>query len=229
MAAGAKKYTEKKEKSEYITYRNMFWLFMIGNIFGVLFEGAWCFVRFGRWETHVVTIWGPFCLIYGIGFVVLYISAVKLKDKTGWLRFLFIALILDAVEYFCGWLIDFALGMKAWDYSESFLNIKGRICFGMTLFWGLAGILFARFAVPALERLFRKMQGKGWKAACVVLSVFMAVNIAVTAVCLVRWSARHRGVAPATQIAQLADTYYGDEYMEKRFVEWSFIHDTIQE
>ncbi len=226
MTAGAEKYmSEQVNISERITYRDMFWLFMIGNIFGVLFEGIWCFLRFGRWETHVVTVWGPFCLIYGIGFVALYISAVKLRDKSMWFRFLSIALILDAVEYFCGWLIDFALGMKAWDYSENFLNIKGRICFGMTLFWGAAGLLFARFAVPALQRLFCKIQGKAWKGVCVVLSVFMAVNIAATAVCMVRWSARHQGVAPATQIGELADTYYGDEFMEQRFVEWNFISD----
>lgn len=217
-----------QKQDRYITYRNMFWLFMMGNLFGVLLEGAWCFLRFGRWETHVVTVWGPFCLIYGIGFVALYIIAEKLEDRAVWIRFLSIALALDAVEYFCGWLLDFALGMKAWDYSESFLNIKGRICFGMTLAWGLAGLLFARFAMPALKRLFRKMQGKAWKAACAVLSVFMAVNIAVTAVCLVRWSGRHHGVAPTTQIGVLADTYYGDAFMENRFVEWSFISDINQ-
>lgn len=208
---------------KYITYRNMFWLFMIGNIFGVLLEGIWCLVRFGRWESHVVTIWGPFCLIYGIGFVFLYIGAVQLRDKKIGIRFVSIALLLDAVEYFCAWLIDFALGMKAWDYSESFLNIKGRICLGMTLVWGAAGLLFARFAVPAFQRLFDKMQGKAWRIACMVMSVFMAVNIAATVVCMLRWSERHYGIAPTTRIEELADRYCGNDFMEKRFVEWSFI------
>lgn len=41
----------------------MFWLFMFGNVLGVLLEGTWCKLCFGHWETHVVTIWGPFCLI----------------------------------------------------------------------------------------------------------------------------------------------------------------------
>ena len=62
-------------------YSNMFWLFMIGNILGVILEGIWCVIRNGRWETHVVTIWGPFCLIYGVGAVGGYLASALLSDK----------------------------------------------------------------------------------------------------------------------------------------------------
>lgn len=57
-----------------ITYENMFWLFMIGSVLGVILEGIWCLIRAGHWETHVVSMWGPFCIIYGFGAVGLYLD-----------------------------------------------------------------------------------------------------------------------------------------------------------
>lgn len=44
-------------KKDGVTYCNMFWLFMFGNVLGVLLEGTWCRLIFGHWETHVATIW----------------------------------------------------------------------------------------------------------------------------------------------------------------------------
>lgn len=41
-----------------IAYENMFWLFMIGSVLGVILEGIWCLIRTGHWETHVVSMWG---------------------------------------------------------------------------------------------------------------------------------------------------------------------------
>lgn len=64
-------------KKDGVTYCNMFWLFMFGNVLGVLLEGTWCRLIFGHWETHVTTIWGPFSLIYGVGAVMFYISGEK--------------------------------------------------------------------------------------------------------------------------------------------------------
>lgn len=206
-----------------VTYDNFFWLFMAGNVLGVLLEGIWCKIRLGYWETHVVTVWGPFCLIYGIGAMFLYIGNSKLKTKSLLARFVYLSLIADAVEYFCGWLIRDGLGMKAWDYSECFGNVNGLITFGMTLLWGAIGIGFGYLLMPPITKLLSKMQGRNWKIASRCLSVFMVVNILFTAACMVRWSGRHYGYAPKNQIELAIDTVYDDAFMEKRFCEWSFI------
>ena len=63
---------KQKMKEEHATYQNMFWLFMISNVLGVILEGLWCLIRTGYWETHVVSMWGPFCIIYGFGAVGFY-------------------------------------------------------------------------------------------------------------------------------------------------------------
>ena len=56
-----------------IVYQEVFWIFMAGNILGVIVEGLWCLFRYGKWQTHVVTIWGPFNIVYGIGMAMFFV------------------------------------------------------------------------------------------------------------------------------------------------------------
>lgn len=145
----------RERKNDGITYCNMFWLFMFGNVLGVLLEGTWCKLCFGHWETHVVTIWGPFCLIYGIGAVMFYISG-EIVRSTGFrgvlARFFLISVVATVFELACGLLLEYGMGMKAWDYSKSFLNYKGLICLKMTVLWGVGGVIFAYLVIPKLKK-----------------------------------------------------------------------------
>lgn len=206
-----------------IKYSDMFWLFMAGNIFGVLIEGIFCIYSYGHWETHTVTIWGSFCLIYGVGAVIIYILHCKTKDKNIVLQFLTYAFGATVFEYACGALLKYGLKMKAWDYSNSFLNFDGLVCLGFTFAWGIVGVMFSKLLIPRIDNLLSKIKGGGWKFMCVTLSVFMALNLSATALCILRWSQRHRGIAPKNVIEQRIDNVWNDETMQKRFCEWKFI------
>ena len=210
------------QEMQKITYEKLMWLFMIGSVLGVFLEGFWCLAIYGHWETHVVTVWGPFCIIYGLGMAGCYIGAALLKKKNLSVRFLTFSLIGAGVEFICGWVLEYGLNMKAWDYSDSFLNIKGYVNLTMTLIWGILGIGFG-YLVPALECMFDKMKERSWHTACICLTVFMVINFAVTVVCFVRWSARHENIPAANRIEQLIDEAFCDEWMQKRFCEWRFI------
>ena len=206
-----------------IAYENMFWLFMIGSVLGVILEGIWCLIRTGHWETHVVSMWGPFCIIYGFGAVGLYLGSVRLKNKSLITQFLVFSLIAAVFEYACSWVLEYWLHMKAWDYSRHFLNIEGRVSLKMTVLWGALGIVFSRWLVPVIDKMFDRMQAKFWKAACIFMSVFLAVNLSLTAMCLVRWRDRHEGITPKNRVERVIDETYDDNKMEKRFCEWSFM------
>lgn len=207
----------------HLNYQNMFWLFMIGSVLGVILEGIWCLIRTGQWETHVVSMWGPFCIIYGIGAVGLYMGSVWLRNRNYVTQFLIFSLIAAVVEYISSLILEYGLHMKAWDYSRHFLNIEGRVSFKMTVLWGVLGILFSYRLVPLIDKMFDKLQGKIWNTACVYMSVFMAVNLTFTAMCLVRWKDRHEGIPPQNHVERTIDDHYGDRKMEKRFCEWEFI------
>lgn len=205
------------------SYRELFWLFMIGNVLGVLLEGVWCLATKGQWETHTVSIWGPFCLIYGVGLVGIYYAYKKLKGKKSIAQFLVIAVVADVVEYGCSVLLDYALGMKAWDYSEAHFNVNGRITLFMTLIWGAGGLVFIRFCAPKIENFFMGNTFALEKPLCILLTIFMSLNIFATSLCIVRWSDRHFGFSSKSCVASLIDEIYPDERMQKIFVEWSFL------
>ena len=91
----------KSKLREYnVSYNSMFCIFMIGSILGFILEGIWHIIRKGSWESHSATVWGPFCIIYGIAAAVLYVGAIFLKDKNILLQFAVCAFAGSFIEYF---------------------------------------------------------------------------------------------------------------------------------
>ncbi len=207
----------KKERVDYVT---MFCLFMCGNLLGVLMEGVFCVFRYGHWETHVVTVWGPYNLLYGFAAAILYAGAVLLRGKPVAVQFAVFAFVATALELAAGLLLEFGMHMRAWDYTHAFLNVRGHICLKMTLAWGALGVAFAHFAVPPAERLFQKTRGHAVNAICAVLTAFMAVNIGVTTISMARWAQRQQGKEPSCRIERRIDEKFNDDFMRRRFIEW---------
>ena len=87
-------------EKEKVNYTSMFWLFMFGSVAGFLIEGIWCVIRSVRWENHSATLWGPFCIIYGFGAVLVYLLALFVKKCSLLLQFIVYTLAGGSVEYF---------------------------------------------------------------------------------------------------------------------------------
>lgn len=221
VALDAQKPKEKAPAPK-ITYQKLFWLFFFGSLLGVLAEGVFCLVKRGRWETHVVSVWGPFCILYGIGAAGFYAGTVLLWRKNVVWRFVFFALVADLVELAAGLLLEFGLHMRAWSYVYHRWNVRGHISLKMSFAWGAFGSAFS-YLVPTIDRALERMKGKAWNLLCLSLTVFMAINLSLTAVCLVRWKARHFDVPPANAFERLIDRKYDDAFMQKRFCEWRFL------
>lgn len=66
------KMINKNTTDVYITYDKLFWLYLTGCIAGVIIEGVFCLVTKGHWESHVVSVFGAFNVLYGFGAVLLY-------------------------------------------------------------------------------------------------------------------------------------------------------------
>lgn len=218
------KYLKASDIAESLTYPTLFWLFMVCSVLGTIVEGLFCLIRYGRWETHTVALWGPFCIIYGIGAVILYLSTLMTKAKHIIWQFIVSAVSTTIVEYISGLLLKRCLHMKAWDYSRCFLNLNGIICLKMTIAWGLFGILFARYCVPFIDAVaLRVFDSEVIQILTGILSIIMAVNLIMTILCIIRWSKRHRGYLPVTKLDNYFDERFNDEWMEHRFCEWRFL------
>lgn len=205
-----------------ITYQKLFWLFMIGSVVGIVAEGLWCILKKGTWEYHPATVWGPFCIIYGVGAIAVYIVSIILKGKKFPVQFISYTIAGGLVEYVSSWVQELIFHSTSWDYRDHFMNIGGRVSLKMTIIWGVLGVLFMHFVMPLLESVFERMQGKTWSTACIVLTVFMVINLAVTSAALIRWHDRQMNTPANNQITQLIDKTYDDDFMEKRYCNMEF-------
>ncbi|MBQ9899076.1 MAG: putative ABC transporter permease [Ruminococcus sp.] len=212
--------TEKTERR--VTYPRLFWLVIIGSVLGVIIEGVWYYFMHDRWETHVVTIWGPFCLIYGLGGAVYYAGNCLMEGKNIVLRYAVFLLIGTGVELLCGLLLKYGLNMRAWTYKGYPFNFMDLICLKMAIIWGFVGLAFGLLVKP-VDKLFSLMQGRYWNWICAVFSAFMAVNLVCTCACMIRWKQRHDGKPASGKVAQIIDEHYDDDFMQTRFVEWRFL------
>lgn len=198
------------------------WLFVIGGLLGVLMEGAWWRFRYGFWQTHTTLLWSPLCTIYSFGCVGCYLGALLFTGHNLLVRYFAFGLTGTIVECAGGALVYYGLGMRAWDYSDSFLNFKGFVNLKMTFVWGLCGCLF-QLLTPSVNKLLFRLNTPFWWYLSLATAVFLAADTVFTSIVLYRWSRRHRGIAPRGRFARFLDRRYPDAKMEKRFNNWYFV------
>ena len=213
-----------KSSDTKITFSKVFILFIFGSLIGVVIEGVWCLIAKGHWETHVVSMWGDFCILYGFGAAGCYVGNAYLKNQKLIVKFLMYLVVGSVIEIICGALLEYGLGMRAWNYENSFLNFKGYTSLGMSVMWGVLGVTFG-FLWPLYDKLMLKLQSKALDIVCGILSIFMLINISFALVCIFRWSERHNGEKPSNKIEKMIDKKYDDEFMKNRFMEWQFLDD----
>ena len=195
-------------KADYVA---LFWLFMAGSVLGFIAEGLWCVLTDGHWENHSSTVWGPFCIIYGVGALAVNLISGLLRCRGLAAQFAAFSLSGAAVEFFGSVFQGLRFGSVSWDYSAHVLNLGGRVNFKMALMWGVLGVAFIRLVFPVLSRALARLRGKGARVLCAVMSVFMAANLLVTSAAIVRW--RDRGEASDSPFVQWIDSTYDDSTM----------------
>ncbi len=90
---------------------------------------------------------GPYCPIYGIGAIIIYVFLSRFKGNI-LLLFVMSCIILSIWEYIVGFILEKAFHTKYWDYSDHKFNIKGRICLLNSLYWGILAVIFIHFICP---------------------------------------------------------------------------------
>jgi len=201
---------------------DLFILYVVWSLLGVVLEGLYTRFTLGEWQTHVVSMIGPFCIIYGFGACFIYVASFILQDCNLPVRFLAFAAIGTLFELLCGLLLLYGLGMKAWDYHGYFLEYKDVICFRMFIVWGLLGVAFS-MVCPALSSVLAKLHRQPFGIIAAVLSAVLVVDLIFTGVCIVRWKDRRKGIEASSAVGKYIDTKYPDDYMQNRFIEWRFV------
>ena len=213
----------KKEAYEInVTYMKMVYLFILGSLGGFLLEGIFSYFKRGAWESHVVSVWGPFCIIYGIGFCLCFAGYAAMRNKSKLYQFFAFGIGGCLIELFSGALLDVKFHMRAWNYTKHPFNFRGYVSLDMIVVWGLLGIIFTMF-IYKLDYLFNMLDGKYWALLCKLFIIFMTINLTITTFAIARWSERHYDLPPSNIIEEKMDEIYPDDYMHQRFCEWKFI------
>lgn len=223
VTTSMKKATEECAAAS-IMYRSLFWLFLFGSVAGFILEGLWCALLMGGWESHSATIWGPFCVIYGFGAAAVYLFTAVLKRRSLLIQFILFSIIGTLVEYFGSLFQEIIYHSATWDYSDYFMNLDGRVSLPMSLIWGALGIVLVRYVSPPFVRLLEKMEGRFWRAACIALSVFMAANLLLSSLAIIRWKDRVTNHLPAANgFEQFIDEAFNNDFMKKIYPNMRFL------
>lgn len=98
---------------------------------------------------------GPVCPIYGFG-VLLVVSQLKGVSNI-LVLFLLSAVITSVLEYFTGFVLEYAFKCKWWDYTGKFLSIKGRICLEFSIIWGVICVFIVECVQPVVSFIVKGM------------------------------------------------------------------------
>ena len=143
-----------------LEFFNIFWLFMIGCVFGLVVETLYHRVVWGEWQDRAGLLWGPFSPIYGCGAVVLTACLNRLWRSHPLLIFCASAVIGGAFEYFVSWFMEVAFGITAWDYTGQWLSIDGRTSGKYMVFWGFLGVVWIKLLLPRILWLINRIPWK---------------------------------------------------------------------
>lgn len=124
---------------------------------------------------------GPFCPIYGIGAIIMFLFLESFQNSIITL-FLISIIILTLWEYFVGVFLEKVFKTKYWDYSDQKFNFQGRICLVNSLCWGVLGVLFVKYIHPFVQNVISQINITFLGYFIVIVSVVVIIDIIISVV-----------------------------------------------
>ena len=211
-----------------LNYFNLFWVFFVCSVLGLILEEVWHMVVVdpGVYQDRAGMLFGPFSPIYGFGAALMTMALNRFYKKNPLIIFLVSALIGGAFEVFVGWFMQTSFGVVSWSYSHIRLFgmpdpiavlTGGRTCTPFACMWGLGGLIWIKVLLPRLLKLINMIPWKRRYSATVILTAVMLIDGVMTLQSLDYWYQRVNGTVRNIPVAQFYDKHFDNEYMENRF------------
>ena len=204
-------------KRSNINFYNLFWIFIIGSIFGFLIELLWFVVKWGSFQYNQGLLYGPFVTIYGFGAVILTILCYLLKNQKKWLIFIVGFVAFGLFEHLAGLFLEHVLGAFAWDYSRVDYNFTiGKYVYLPYCFvWGAFTVIWFTWIQNPLLNFINKYMNKIMKCITIIFAIFMTLNIIMTSLATIRLVERASDIPPSNRLEEFIDRHYDDEFMRR--------------
>ena len=211
-----------------LNYFNLFWVFFVCSVLGLILEEVWHMVVVdpGVYQDRAGMLFGPFSPIYGFGAMLMTMALNRFYKKNPLIIFLVSALIGGAFEVFVGWFMQTSFGVVSWSYSHIRLFgmpdpiavlTGGRTCTPFACMWGLGGLIWIKVLLPRLLKLINMIPWKRRYSATVILTAVMLIDGVMTLQSLDYWYQRVNGTVRNIPVVQFYDKHFDNEYMENRF------------
>ena len=107
------------------TFFKYLFLFLVGGTVYVIIE----LVCRGRSHWTMAVVGGICFILCGL------LNEIFTWESTIWFQMLICSLIITAVEFISGLILNIHYGLTIWDYSNIPFNILGQICLPFTILW----------------------------------------------------------------------------------------------
>ena len=205
---------EKKE--ERLTYTKIIWIFVLGSIFGYIFEVSFYFLKHGVFLNKQGLLYGPFKPIYGFGSILISLMLNFVRNKKGWIIFIYGSILGGVFEYLCSLILEYFFKTRMWTYSRMGLDINGRVYLPYLPIWGLIALLWLKVIYPWYSKMMAKIPKKPLMIFTILISIFFIFNSTVSTVAVWRMRDRAKDIPASSKLDRFLDKYYTDEYIMKR-------------
>ena len=194
----------------------LFLLYIAYSTLGWCGEMLYCSIPKGHICEKRGFLNGFLCPIYGHGaLLVLYLLHGGFQNPV--LTFIFGAIVTSILEYFTSWIMEFSFGIRAWDYSGTFLSIDGRTNFVFMVMWGVLGVAWIKLLLPQLLKLINLIPWNWRYGVTAVCAALMLLDGVMTIQSIDCWYGRMAGKAPDTPIERFYAEHFDNDYMQNRF------------
>ena len=149
------------------------YFFVIGGFLGWMLECTFKYLT-GNFERTPGILNTPFCILYGLGTMVLSLVITKITSNF-FLLFTLSFLTLTAMEYITFILLQKIYNVEFWDYSDMKFNINGKVCLLFSIIWGLLGAGYIKFIYPVLNNIYNIVDTK-----ILTISLILLISIIIT-------------------------------------------------
>lgn len=122
---------------------------------------------------------GPICPIYGIGVGIVVQFLTPYKDNFI-LLYVTSVVLVTALEWVTGFILEKVFHNKWWDYSKMPLNLNGYVCLLFSLIWGVACVAIVEFIHPVIHKVLSWIPKPIGIGLIVVLGIAILADLYVT-------------------------------------------------
>lgn len=138
-----------------VDLRILFLLFIIYSFFGWSVEVLETIILKGKFINRGFLV-GPYCPIYGIGGITMYLLLSRYLNDPFTL-FIMCILLFSVLEYSTSYIMEKLFKARWWDYTHYKFNINGRICLETMIPFGVIGLTFMYVINPFLLNILNSL------------------------------------------------------------------------